>query len=202
MSEPEPGFPLQRLAVCVALAASMGFLACVVSIDPIVPEADAIFDPDLLGVWRDVDGDDRVVVTQAGENLYEIEYTSEFEPHLYHARLGELGARRILDVWPVLDDGPVRGRDPLRVAGHLLVDLETVGPDRVVTRLVEPGAARPALESGELALDYTDAEGLVLHGRTAALRAALRPFLDRPGAFAGPTEWRRVAPEATRPGNP
>jgi hypothetical protein len=196
MSEPGPRFPLQSLVACMALAASTGLAACVVSIDPVVTEADAIFDPELLGVWLEVDGNDRAVVTHAGENLYEIEYMSELEAHLYRARLGELGARRILDVWPVLDDGPVRERDPLLVAGHLLVDLETMGPDRVVTRLVEPGAARAALESRELALGYTDAESLVLHGSTAALRAALRPFLDRPGAFAGPTEWRRLASEA------
>jgi hypothetical protein len=204
MSEPEPGFPLQSLAVCMALAASMGLAACVVSIDPVVTEADAIFDPELLGVWLEVDGNDRAVVTHAGENLYEIEYTSELEAHLYRARLGELGARRILDVWPrrildvwpVLEDGPVRKMDPLLVAGHLLVDLKTVGPDRMVTRLVEADAARVALESGELALEYTDAESLVLRSSTAAVRAALRPFLERPGALAGPTEWRRVAPEA------
>jgi hypothetical protein len=197
MSEPEPGSSFQSFAVCIALAASLGLAACVVSIEPIVPEADAIFDPELLGAWLEVDGDDRVEVTRADESLYEIVYASDLAERRYHARLGELGARRILDVWPAVEEDPVLAREPLLVGGHLLVELGAVGPDVVVTRVMEPESLRAALVAGDLPLEYTDAESLVLRGSTTELRAALRPFLDWPSAFAAPTEWRRVAPEAT-----
>jgi hypothetical protein len=199
MSESARGIAVRLFAFAVVAATCTGLAACVVSIEPVVSEADALFDPVLLGVWLEVDGSDRAVVSRAAENLYEIAYTSENEERRYHARLGELGDRRILDVWPAEVEGrPAGQRGHLMVVGHLLVTLDVVGPDAVTTRLLEPDSALAALRAGELGLDHTESTDLVLHGSTAALRAALRPFLGRDRAWAGLTQWRRATGYSAR----
>jgi hypothetical protein len=188
-----------RFAVGVVVATCTGLAACVVSVEPVVSEADALFDPVLLGVWLEVDGSDRVEVSQAAENLYEIVYTSDNEERRYHARLGELGDSRILDAWPAEMEGRPAGQPArLMVVGHLLVTLDVVGPDAVNTRILEPDSVLAALQAGELGLDHTESDNLVLHGSTAALRAALRPLLARPGALARPTQWRRATGYSAR----
>jgi hypothetical protein len=186
-------FPFRLFHASVSLAACSALVACVVSVEPLVPEADALFDPLLLGVWGEVAGSDRVEVSRGTGNLYEIIYASGTEEGRYHARLGELGGRRILDVWPApVEDGHTAQRDNLMVAGHLLVALDVAGPDAVTTRRLEPDSVLAALQAGQLALDYTESDNLVLRGSTAALRAVLGPFLGWHGAFAAPTEWRRA----------
>jgi hypothetical protein len=199
MSEPARGTTVRLFAVVAVVATCSGLGACVVSIAPVVSEADALFDPVLLGAWLEVDGAERAEVSRAAENLYEIVYTNDNEEGRYYARLGELGGRRVLDVWSAdAEVRPAGQRDRLMVVGHLLLTLDVEGPDAVTTRILEPDSVLAALQAGELGLDHTESDHLVLHGSTTALRAALRPLLDRAGAWAGPTRWRRATGNSAR----
>ena len=109
---------LLKLGIALGLAVVLS--GCVLSVDPVISESGATFDPRLLGMWEEVSGSDRAVVSRAAENTYAIEYTSDGKVGRFEARLGRLGDRLVLDVWPAPRDKdlpqPYAG---LLVAGHL-----------------------------------------------------------------------------------
>ena len=85
---------LRRMSKLAAMLGPVVVLTgCVLSIDPIVPETEATFDPRLLGAWEEVSGSDRAVVSRAAQNTYAIEYTSDGKVGRFEARLGRLGER-------------------------------------------------------------------------------------------------------------
>lgn len=166
---------------------------CVLSVDPVISESDATFDPRLLGMWEEVSGSDRAVISQAAENTYEIEYTSDGKVGRFEARLGRLGDRLVLDVWPAPRDNdlpqPYAG---LLVAGHQILSLDfDQGEIRVAA--LEPDSLLAALRAGQVRLAYRHSEDqLVLHGTTEELRSALGPYFARSGALAEADQWRRA----------
>lgn len=172
-----------------ALGFAIVLSSCVLSIDPVIPESGATFDPRLLGTWEE--GSVRAVVSRAAENSYAIEYTSDGKVGRFEARLGRLGDRLVLDVWPAPRDSdlpePYAG---LLVAGHLLLALD-VGPDEIRVAILEPDSLSVALRAGQIRLARSE-DQLILLGTTEELRSALGPYLARSGALAEPDVWRRV----------
>lgn len=73
---------------------------CVLSVDPVISESGATFNPRLLGAWEEVSGPGRAVVSRAAQNRYAIDYTSDGTTGRFEARLGRPGDRLVLDVWP------------------------------------------------------------------------------------------------------
>lgn len=174
-------------AVCILLA------GCVVSSDPVVTDSDATFDPRLLGSWEEVHGTDRASVSREGASSYTIAYTEEHgRTGRFAARLGRLGERQVLDVWPApgaheLPD--VYGSSLL--PGHILLALE-IDSDRVSVSTLEPDSLGAALRSGRLRLGYERGDDrLLLRAATAQLRSALQSFVARAGAWRKPDAWRR-----------
>jgi hypothetical protein len=165
----------------------------VVSSDPVVTGSDATFDSRLLGSWEDVKGSDRASVSRAGASSYRIEYTDEHgRTGRFEARLGRLGERRVLDVWPApganeLPD--VYGNSLL--PGHVLLALE-IDSDRVSVSTLEPDSLGAALRSGQVRLAYESAgDRLLLRAATGQLRSALHAFVARPRVWREPDAWRR-----------
>ena len=177
---------------------------CVVLVDAIVPESDAIFDPRLVGNWEEVSGSDRAVISRASDHTYAIEYTSSGEPSSFEARLGSLGGRSVLDVWPTPRDGelpePYAG---LMVGGHVPLILD-IGSDEVGAAALEPDVLLARLRTEQPRLAHRrDGDQLILHGTTPELRAALGSHLAYPGALTDPTLWRRTrGPGAVEPPAP
>lgn len=169
---------------------------CVLSVEPVVPESEAMFDPGLLGTWEDEDAN-RFVVSRAKrddprrptwfpadetENTYSIEHSSAVDPSTLLARLGRLDGQLVLEV-----------SRRAEIRGHLLLVLD-VGADEVRARALEPAAFLKALEAGELRLAHLlDGRNLVLRDTSAQLRDQLAPYLGRPGALSEPRVLRRVA---------
>ena len=177
----------------VALGFAIVLSGCVLSVDPVIPESGATFDPRLLGRWEEVSGSDLAVVSRGAENAYAIEYTSGGKVGRFDARLGRLGDRLVLDVWPAPPDTDLPAPySELLVAGHLLFALE-VGPDEIRVGMLEPDSLLAALRAGQVRLAHGRSEDrLILHGTTEELRSALGPYLARSGALAKPDVWRRV----------
>jgi hypothetical protein len=177
----------------VALGLGIILSGCVLSVDSVVSEARATFDPRLLGRWEEVSGSDVALLSRAGENDYAIEYSSEGKVARFQARLGRLGDRLVLDVWPAPRDTdiPQLYADVL-VAAHLVVTLD-VGPDDVRAGAIEPDSLFAALQAGQVQLSYgRSGDRLILHGTTEELRTALGPYIARAASLTEPEVWRRA----------
>jgi hypothetical protein len=181
--------------VAAVLACSVLSAGCVLSTDAVISEADAIFDSRLLGTWQQVSNPDGAVVRRSGPKGYAIEYTDRGGKAVrLEGRLGRLGKRLVLDVWPTPSETELS--EPYRdwlIAGHLLLALD-IGNGEVRAAPLEPDSLKTRLRSGEVRLAYIlDHDRPILNGTTSQVRAVLGPYLERPGALADGDVWRRVA---------
>ncbi len=180
------------------LALSIVLSGCALSIDAVVSESDALFDPRLLGSWEEVTGSDRATISRAAGNTYAIEYTDgEGKVGRFEARLGWLGERLVLDVWPAPPETDLPAPyAELLVAGHVLLALE-VGADEIRVAILEPDSLLAALRAGAVMLAHVrSGDRLILRGTTEELRSALGTYIGRPGSLSEPDVWRRA--ERTR----
>lgn len=201
--------PSCRPRLLLALALLMAGCGSTVSSAPVVTDADAEFDPRLIGEWEGDDGSIFVVTrlgdpspppgNQKGGNAYAIAYTSvveafgersQAETGHFEARLGGLGGRRVLDVQPAF-----QVPDPyeyLVIPAHLLFVIELVTDDELHLMRLRTDVVFADVRSGTLALSYTvtgddpSPDQLVLHAGTEKLRQELATYLDRPGVLSDP----------------
>ncbi len=174
------------------LAFSMMLTGCVITINPMIRESEAIFDARLLGDWKEVDGSDHANFTRSTGNSYEIEFTSEGETGRFGARLGYLGEQMVLDVWPKPRSGEVP--DPytaLLLAGHLQL-FPVISDNEISVAIINADALLSTLQSGKVRMPYkhskevtanTDDEGLILTGTTEELRKSLGKYCLNPAVF-------------------
>ena len=106
---------------CVLLMLALLLAACTPSLHPLYTEQDAVFDPALLGSWKEADGKDRFIATRAENGAYRVVYIDEDASGAFTARLVQLGGYRFLDLYP---DDPQVGNGFYR--GHL-VKAHTLG---------------------------------------------------------------------------
>lgn len=179
---------IPMLALATALA------GCVVSSAPVVDEANATFEPGLLGSWEEVDGGDRAVLSRGDGASYVIEITTDGATGRFIGRLGELGGHRVLDVAPAPPEGVLpEPYATLLVRGHILYAIELEGDDELRIAFLEPDVLGASLADGRVELAHdTTSDQLVLHGTTRELRDALGAYLREPGAFSEADTWRRV----------
>jgi hypothetical protein len=166
---------------------------CVLTVDPVISDEDATFDPRLLGSWEEVSGSDRAVVSRVAEKTYAIEYTSDKKVGKFEARLGKLEDRMVLDVWPTSGKSDqIRLEANLLIAGHLLVALD-ISPDEIDAAILDSDSMLAALRSGDVQLAHMKTENqLILHGRTNELRSALGAHMSRSGVMSDTVAWRRA----------
>ena len=190
----------------VALVCSLAATSCVLTVDDVVAPADAVFDAALLGVWVGVwvggweeESDSaRAVISGIDERTYHIDYTAEDGERAgsFQARLGRLGGRLVLEVWPAGDAAETPVQDDLAVPGHMLFFLDTIA-DAMHVSVLDPDSVALALEQGTLRLpSRTASERTVLLGETDALRAALGPLVTTGELIAHAGTWRRAADSA------
>ena len=178
--------------LCIAALASL-LAACVVSGEPVVDAADATFDPDLLGTWAEVGGTDTALVRRAASGGYAIEYSSDGHAGRFEARLGRIGGRKVLDLWPA----PRTGELPepytnLLLAAHLAVFLDVRGDEARIVLLAPDSMRTEVRAHPERWPRAVSGDRVVLGGSTAELRAALASYVARPGTLGTPTVFRRV----------
>jgi len=180
------------LELGIALELTVVLSGCVLSVDPVISESGATFDPRLLGTWEEVSGSDRAIVSRAAERTYAIEYTSGGKVSQFQARLGRLSDHLVLDVWAAEPDTdqplPSAG---LLLPGHLLLTVD-IDPDEIRVASLEPDPLHSALQSGQVRLVHESSkERLILHGTIGQLRAALAGYLGRSGVLSASDHWRR-----------
>jgi hypothetical protein len=170
-----------------ALALALLLAGCVVSVEPLIPESEAMFDAGLLGTWEDEDAN-HFVLTRPDESSssYQVSYTSEGETIRHLAHLGRLDEHLVLELFP---------EDEIR--GHLLLVLH-IAADEIRWQALKPDTLLAAVEAGELDLAYRRlARDLVLRESPAKLHEQLTPWLARPGVLTEPRILRRVADSST-----
>jgi len=183
------------------LACSIVLAGCVVSVDAVIPDSAATFDSRLLGAWEEVGGSDRAVVTRDSGGVYTIAYGNGQRTQQLRARLGRLGQRVVLDVWPAKPEHRPEGfATELMIPGHVLLALDIAGDSALVATL-DADTLLAAIRAEALELASTEtADQLVLLGRTDQLRAGLGPYVSSPHAWDRPGVWRRAAAAAASPG--
>lgn len=174
-------------------AVFLALTGCVVALDPVVPESEALFDPRLIGRWEDSSSADLAVISQTYDHSYAIEHTSGGKVSRLQARLDSLGGRLVLDVWPTPDDGELPEMyGTLMVAGHALLVLD-IGSDEVRAATLELDSLLSRLRTEQPLFPHRHRDGqLVLQGTTDQLRAMLGPHLASPNMLTTPSVWRRV----------
>lgn len=209
----------RMLRTCLMPGLAITLVACAVSEDvhtlrPVVAESDAIFDARLVGTWEWVDGKnvERAVISRDTGKPYSIEY----DKYRFEARLGRLGGRQVLDVWPAppdttkLDMTWVESLNNfhgyLLTPAHLLLVLD-LRADSLLVSAFERDSLVVALASGKVRLPYIELgdsarnEGgtLLLGGTTSQLRLAIGPYLAGGGALGKPSAFRRVPDARSSP---
>ena len=166
---------------------------CVLSVDPVIPESEATFDPRIVGTWEEESGSDYAAITRTASGGYAIQYTSDGKTSAFEARLGRLGDRLVLDAWPAPGQRDLPDLySSVLIAGHVLFSLD-VTPDQIRMAPLDADAMLKALRAGGIRMPYSSArDRLVLLGATPQLRAELRTYMARPGAFSESTIWRRT----------
>lgn len=182
-----------RVTTRALLLSILALSACVVSTDTVVPAASATFDQRLVGTWNEAKGTDRAVVTRGDSVTYAIDYTINDKTGRFSARLGMLGNRQVLDIWPTPRSEEIP--DPyagLMIGGHVLMAIDVNGDDVRLAPLNADSMSK-ALRSGAVKLPFEEKKDqLVLRGTTRELRAALTPYLARASALDRPATYRRA----------
>jgi hypothetical protein len=183
------------------LLSILALSACVVSTDAVVPAASATFDQRLIGTWNEVNGSGRAVVTRADSVTYAIDYTNDNKTGRFAARLGMLGKRQVLDIWPTPRSEEIP--DPyagLMIGAHTLMAVDVNGDDVRLAPLNADSMSK-ALQDGVVKLPFEQSKDqLVLRASTRELRAALMPHLARASALDDPATYRRARdPSAMAP---
>ncbi len=175
------------------LVALIGLSGCVLSIDPVVSESNSTFDPRLLGKWEQAPGSDRAVVTKGKDNTYLIEYTSIEQSGSFQARLGTLGGRQVLDIWPALsEEDQEKPQAGLLVAGHIIFTIE-IDQDEISAAALEPDPLLTGIRAGVVKTPYRQNEHqLILTGTTEELRSVLGPYLSGTEVLGEKSVWKRA----------
>jgi hypothetical protein len=173
--------------------------ACVVSIEPVIPESDSVFEPALLGTWVQEGSGETAVISDAGDGGYLIDYVdAQGEPGQYAGRLGWLEEHLILEITPVLPDLDasdeykaliLRARVQIAVTVRAgVLEASVLDPDSLRSRLGHAATQIPPLTDAS----SSDSD-IVLTGTTGEIRAWLSRYLELPGSLGETGSWRSVS---------
>jgi hypothetical protein len=186
---------LTQLAVIGALLCSSGCI--VVSISPLCPDKDAVFEPALVGTWIESPSA-RYTFSKLGENAYRIDVVDGKERQTMTGRLFRLDGTLFLDVSPTdeLDELGVPEQAVRTLRGwylplHLYVRVNQVTPT-LSTSAIDESWLKDYLGAHPTALAHLMRGGnVILTGSTADIQEFLRANVNTPGAFEKGTELTR-----------
>ena len=193
------------LALC--LAALAGITGCIpTSINPLYDGKDLVFDPALIGAWREKDDSkENWAFEKSGESGYQLVYTDdEGKLGRFEAHLLKLGNTRFLDLFP--DEA---GIEEMNRSGFYKVHLLRTHSFLKVTQI------EPALQMAPLDLKWLreylakypktiahqkfgegDDAQIVLTASTPELRKFVEQHLNTEGAFGDPINLKRHPSES------
>lgn len=171
--------------------------ACVVSIEPVIPESDSVFEPALLGTWVQEGSGETAVISDAGDGGYLIDYVdAQGEPGQYAGRLGWLEEHLILEITPVLPDLDASDEYEALILPARVQIAVIVRAGELQAAALDPDSLRDMLRRDVTRTPHlTDAAAerdIVLTGTTTEMRTWLIDYLQRPGVLGEASIWRSV----------
>jgi len=186
---------LAHLAVVGALLFSSGCI--VVSISPLCPDKDAVFEPALVGTWRE-SPTSSYTLSKQGENAYRIDIIDREDRGTMIGHLIRLDGTLFMDVMPTGDwkglgvpEKTVETLDGWYMPLHYFIRVNQVTPSLSVSAVDETWL-RDYLEGHPAALAHTTRNGdALLTASTADLQKFFRQHANTPGAFERETVLTR-----------
>ena len=180
---------MKLTSMFLALAGALILAGCdnpaLLSLDPVVTDEEAVFDPTLLGTWaadQGKDTKDLCIFRRDGDSGYTITWVSGGDARQFSARLFRVGEVSMMDLTP-------DGSDDFRIAGHALVRIWTGGGTLRWAYLDTEWLRKQA---SQLLPNKTDDKRMVLTVPGAAVRAFVAKYGIDDKAHGDATEWQRV----------
>jgi hypothetical protein len=177
---------MKLTSMLLALAGALILTGCdtpaLLSLDPVVTDQEAVFDPTLLGTWGANQDKDLCIIRRDGDTGYAITYLSGGDVRQFSARLFRAGDASVLDLTP-------DSSDDFRIAGHALVRIWTEGGTLRWTYLDTEWLRQQA---SQLLPNRADDKRMVLTAPGAAIRAFVAKYGIDDKAHGDTTEWQRV----------
>lgn len=193
----------QGCRTAVVTTSALLVTACVLSVEPVIPESEAVFEPALIGTWALAGEKDTAVISRAGETGYLIDYVDgQGKRGVFEGQVGWLGDHLVLEVSPVLPDaGASEAYEALIIPTHLQLTVILSGAE-VHTAPLAADSLQAMLRRGamwtphltEVAHAAGGDDHLLLTGTTTELRNWLPRYLEHSGALGDIAVWRRVRP--------
>ena len=189
---------MRRFAHVVAIAALVANSGClVVSISPLTTDKDAVFEPALVGIWRE-SPTEQYVFSKLGENAYKVEANDGKTRMTWVGHLVRLDGVLFLDLaastaWAELGvpEGAAGTLDDWFLPLHLFVRVNQVTPSLSVSGVDETWL-KGYLKEHPTALAHTFHDSdVVLTGSTEDIQKFFRAHANTAGAFEQPTVLTR-----------
>ena len=177
---------MKLTSMLLALAGALILTGCdnpaLLSLDPIVTDQEAAFDPTLLGAWGAKEDKDLCIIRRDGETGYAITYLNGGDSRQFSGRLFRVGEASMLDLTP-------DGSDDFRIAGHAVVRIWTGGGTLRWTYLDAEWLRKQA---APLLPNRADDKRMMLTAPGAAVRAFVAKFGVDDRAHGDTVEWQKV----------
>ncbi len=188
---------MKKIILSLMLGFSLALTGCfVTSVYPFYVEKDLVFEPALLGDWREADPKENppetVTFEKAGPDKYRVhthksDDKDEFEVHLFKLK-NQL----------FMDSVLVRDKEQETIPAHQLTRVLQIQPTLRVSGLSHSWLKElleknpPAIRHHKIRKDPKDADyRIVLTAETKELQAFIMAHLEAEGAFDKPTEMNR-----------
>jgi len=169
----------------------LALAGCVPSLHPLYTSKDVIFDPALVGSWRNEDGDTWQFLGAPGD-AYEAVVTTSGEPRRMEAHLIRVGEERFLDLYPAEPDirNEFYAAHLLRVHHFARIRLKE---GAIEAAMIDPGWLAKQLDANRYAVRREKlGDAYLLTAQPAELQALLKELLAEKDAFTEPEVYRRV----------
>jgi hypothetical protein len=193
---------MKALKMVVLLAALLAGLSCVQSLHPLFEDEDLVFEPGLVGAWRGEDSESTWIFEKEKSNEYELTVEqAEFENDSaagtmpdkvpgetarFQARLGKLGGRLFLDLFPESKGNPRVRNDlfnlmqlPVHTFWRLTLEKDSLRLDVMSIDWLER-----MLKEGKVSIAAVETEDrLVLTATTEELKKLVARYSEDDDAF-------------------
>jgi hypothetical protein len=177
---------MKLTSMLLVLAGALILTGCdtpaLLSLEPVVTDQDAAFDPTLLGTWEADHGNDLCIIRRDGDTGYAITHVSGGSVRQFSARLFCVGEASVLELTP-------EGTDDFQIAGHAVVRIWTGGGTLRWAYLDTEWLRKQA---AQLLPNRADDKRMVLTAPGAAVRAFVAKFGVDDKAHGDAFEWQRV----------
>jgi hypothetical protein len=175
-----------NLAMVVLL---VSFLGCPVrSLSPIFNENDLVFDPTLLGIWKNTEQDEVLIFQRLGEKRYYVQrYENEGDSSAYNVQLGRIGGYWFIDSYAIqIDD------DYHMLSTHLIWRI-WFNDDTLRISSLEMDWLEEMIENDDIVIPYTQQYGdIILTASPTELQEFVIRYAEDSGAFPKWGEYIRV----------